>query len=304
MHNHTIYLRGNAIYLNYTKNSKRNRVSLNKLTKSLNLSNNQALEYLDSLSLGKILKMLKGALTPSKEPEKESQRAHKKPKNATIAQAKESFLNQKIGLKAESLRFMCLRFTTILRLLNVKDSSKVSKITKESVTNFHNNAFKKYKKNTLMSLNALIKSFLEFCEQEGYINKSPFFSITYKNAQEGEKIDPFSLDEIKTILHHAPTLRLKAFLTMAFFTGLRTGEQLALLWSDVDFENKKIKIDKSLNLSGAITDPKNKPSIREVDLLDPLMLAKIKEHQAKTDYINETSGKIDLKKYQSLAEGL
>ncbi len=34
-----------------------------------------------------------------------------------------------------------------------------------------------------------------------------------------------------------------------------------------------------------------------------LMLAKIKEHQDKVDYINETGGKIDLKKYQSLAEG-
>ncbi|GAA9198013.1 hypothetical protein Taiwan878_14410 [Helicobacter pylori] len=38
--------------------------------------------------------------------------------------------------------------------------------------------------------------------------------------------------------------------------------------------------------------------------ISPLMLAKIKEHQGKTDYINETGGKIDLKKYQSLAEGL
>lgn len=34
--------------------------------------------------------------------------------------------------------------------------------------------------------------------------------------------------------------------------------------------------------------------------LSPLMLAKIKEHQDKVDYINEMSGKIDLKKYQSL----
>ncbi|GAA9197914.1 hypothetical protein BTM361_15420 [Helicobacter pylori] len=37
--------------------------------------------------------------------------------------------------------------------------------------------------------------------------------------------------------------------------------------------------------------------------VSPLMLAKIKEHQAKANYINETSGKIDLKKYQRLAEG-
>ncbi|GAA8107282.1 site-specific integrase [Helicobacter pylori] len=220
--------------------------------------------------MGKILKMLKGALKPSKEPEKESQRAHKKTKNATIKQAKESFFNQKIGLKAESLRFMRSRFNTILDLMNLKESSKVSKITKESVTNYHKNAFKKYKKNTLISLNALLKSFLEFCRQEVFINESPYFKITFKNAQDGEKIDPFNLNEIKTILHHAPTLRLKAFLTMACFTGLRTGEQLALLWSDIDFTNKKITINKSLNLSGAITSPKNKPSIREVDLLEPV----------------------------------
>ncbi len=34
--------------------------------------------------------------------------------------------------------------------------------------------------------------------------------------------------------------------------------------------------------------------------VSPLMLAKIKEYQNKAEYINETSGKIDLKKYQSL----
>ncbi|MGL2437150.1 site-specific integrase [Helicobacter pylori] len=270
MHNHTIYLRGNALYLNYTKNSKRHRTSLNKLTKNLNLENDKALEYLNGLSLEKILKMQKGALKPNKEPKQESQRTAKKTKRTTIAQAKESFFNQKIGLKAESLRFMHLRFNTILKLMNIKESSKVSKITKESVTNYHNNAFKKYKKNTLISLNALLKSFLEFCEQEGYTEKTPYFKITMKNAKEGGKINPFSLNEIKAILQSAPDLRLKAFLTTAFFTGLRTGEQLALLWSDIDFKNKKINIDKSLNLSGAITSPKNKPSIREVDLLEPV----------------------------------
>ncbi|MCQ2707343.1 Coiled-coil domain-containing protein [Helicobacter pylori] len=37
--------------------------------------------------------------------------------------------------------------------------------------------------------------------------------------------------------------------------------------------------------------------------VSPLILAKLKEYQAKIDYINEMSGKIDLKKYQSLASG-
>ncbi|WQZ14224.1 Coiled-coil domain-containing protein [Helicobacter pylori] len=36
--------------------------------------------------------------------------------------------------------------------------------------------------------------------------------------------------------------------------------------------------------------------------VSPLMLAKVKEYQEKVNYINEMSGKIDLKKYRSLAE--
>ncbi|MGL2560204.1 Coiled-coil domain-containing protein, partial [Helicobacter pylori] len=34
--------------------------------------------------------------------------------------------------------------------------------------------------------------------------------------------------------------------------------------------------------------------------VSPLVLAKIKEYQDKADYINETGGKIDLKKYKTL----
>ncbi|MCQ2687422.1 site-specific integrase [Helicobacter pylori] len=270
MNRYTIYLRENILYLNYTKNSKRHRTSLKRLIKSLNLENDEALEYLEGLSLEKILKMLKGAMKPSEEPKKKSQRTAKKTKNITIEQAKESFFNQKIGLKDESIRFMHLRFNTILKLMNMKESYQVAKITKESIVNYHNNAFKKYKKNTLININTLLKSFLEFCKQEGYTNKNPYYAITLKNAKEGEKISPFSLKEVKMLIENAPSLRLKAFLTVAFFTGLRTGEQLALLWSDIDFENKKINIDKSLNLSGVITSPKNKLSIREVDLLEPV----------------------------------
>ncbi len=62
MHKHTIYLRENALYLNYTKNSKRHRTILNKLIKSLNLENEKALEYLEGLSLEKILISLKNFL--------------------------------------------------------------------------------------------------------------------------------------------------------------------------------------------------------------------------------------------------
>ncbi|GAA8341035.1 hypothetical protein KH0155_08100 [Helicobacter pylori] len=161
-------------------------------------------------------------------------------------------------------------FNSIFRVMDLKEGDKLKKITQEKIAKYHKETLKHYKKNTIHNLNANLKSFLKFCEQEGFIEKSPYFAITLKNAKESKAIEPFSLEDVKTILENAPSLRLKAFLTVAFFTGLRTGEQLALIWEDIDFNEKTITINKSLNELGQITTPKNKPSVREVDLLEPV----------------------------------
>ncbi len=263
-----------TLYLNYyDKNNKRFRVSLRKATDCLKMKTDEALEYFKDKSLKEILafinrlEAIKNANKRVKNAEKQTHRIQSK---ITILQALKRFLALKIGLKQTSINSLENVFNSVFRTMGLKESDKLKKITKEKIAKYHEETLKHYKKNTIRNLNANLKSFLEFCEQDGFIEKSPYFAITLKNAQEAKAIDPFTLEEVKKLVENAPSLRLKAFLTVAFLTGLRTGEQLALLWSDVDFENKKIKIDKSLNLSGVITSPKNKPSIREVDLLEPV----------------------------------
>lgn len=63
---------------------------------------------------------------------------------------------------------------------------------------------------------------------------------------------------------------LLTYLYIAFLTGARTGEILALNWEDIDFENEKIAITKSLNDMGELTTPKTKSSVRHIDMLPPL----------------------------------
>ncbi|GAA8316605.1 tyrosine-type recombinase/integrase [Helicobacter pylori] len=259
--------------MNYTKNSKRHRTSLNKLIKSLNLETDEALEYFKDKSLKEILafvnrlEAIKNANKRVKNAEKRMLRVQSK---ITILQALKRFLALKIGLKQTSINSLENVFNSIFRLMGLKESDKLKKITQEKIAKYHESTLKHYKKNTIHNLNANLKSFLEFCETEGFMEKSPFFAITLKNAKEAQAIEPFSLEEIKLLIENAPSLRLKAFLAVAFFTGMRTGEQLALLWEDIDFNNKTITINKSLNELGQITSPKNKPSIREVDLLEPV----------------------------------
>ncbi|WP_187932134.1 tyrosine-type recombinase/integrase [Helicobacter pylori] len=261
-------------YLNYyDKNNKRFRVSLNKARECLKMNTDEALEYFKDKSLKEILafvKRLEAIQNANKRVKLAEKRTHRIQSKITILQALKRFLALKIGLKQTSLNSLENVFNSVLRIVDLKESDKLKKITKEKIAKYHERALKHYKKNTIHNLNANLKSFLEFCEAEGFMEKSPYFSVTLKNAQEAKAIEPFSLEEVKTLIENAQSLRLKAFLTVAFFTGLRTGEQLALTWEDIDFTEKKIVVNKSLNELGQITTPKNKPSIREVDLLEPV----------------------------------
>lgn len=263
-----------TLYLNYyNKNNKRFRVSLRKATDCLKMKTDDALEYFKDKSLKEILafvnrlEAMKNANKRIKKAEKQTIRVQSK---ITILQALKRFLALKIGLKQTSINSLENVFNSIFRTMDLKESDKLKKITKEKIAKYHEETLKHYKKNTIHNLNANLKSFLEFCEQDELIEKSPYFSVTLKNAKEAKAIEPFSLEEVKTLIKNAPSLRLKAFLMVAFFTGMHTGEQLALTWESIDFTEKTITINKSLNELGQITTPKNKPSIREVDLLEPV----------------------------------
>lgn len=274
-----------TLYLNYyDKTNKRFRMSLRKATDCLKMNTDEALEYFKDKNLKEILafvnrlEAMKNANKRVKNAEKQTHRIQSK---ITILQALKRFLALKIGLKQTSINSLENVFNSIFSVMGLKESDKLKKITQERISRYHEKTLIFYKKNTIHNLNANLKSFLAFCESERFLEKNPYYAITLKNAQEAKAIDPFSLEEVKTLIENAPSLRLKAFLAVAFFTGLRTGEQLALLWEDIDFNHKTIIINKSLNELGQITSPKNKPSIREIDLLEPVgkILKELKESE-------------------------
>ncbi len=205
-----------TLYLNYhDKNNKRFRVSLRKATDCLKMNADEALEYFKDKNLKEILafvnrlEAMKNANKRVKNAEKQTHRIQSK---ITILQALKRFLALKIGLKQTSLNSLENVFNSVFRIMNLKESDKLKKITQEKIAIYHQDTLKHYKKNTIHNLNANLKSFLEFCEQEGFMEKSPYFAITLKNAKEAKAIEPFSLEEIKTLIENVPSLRLKAFL--------------------------------------------------------------------------------------------
>ncbi len=79
------------------------------------------------------------------------------------------------------------------------------------------------------------------------------------------KQKPFTLDEIDLILKYTKGA-IKNFLGIAFFTGMRSGEILALKWEDIDFITETISINKTI-AEGHINSPKTASSFRDIEML-------------------------------------
>lgn len=102
----------------------------------------------------------------------------------------------------------------------------------------------------------------------------------------------FEEEELEAFLQAAVSFGLENdqewFYLMAF-TGMRIGEVCALKWTDVDFEEKTIRITKTMDMPNhnmrqyQLTPPKTKKSIRVVEVDEELMqlLRKHKTKQAK-----------------------
>ncbi len=90
-----------------------------------------------------------------------------------------------------------------------------------------------------------------------------------------EHIRYITLNQFNDFISHIDDMMWNTFFTFLFYTGMREGETLALLWKDIDLVNKKISVTKTL--SREIVDGKKKSTstktgeTRVVDISDTLM---------------------------------
>lgn len=92
---------------------------------------------------------------------------------------------------------------------------------------------------------------------------SPFLNIKQLKVRKTD-VKPFSLDEVKLILHHIrPDFR--NYFTVRFFTGMRTGEIDGLKWKYVDFERRLILVRETI-VAGEEEYTKNDGSQRDIQM--------------------------------------
>lgn len=112
---------------------------------------------------------------------------------------------------------------------------------------------------TIHKAYVLLNECLEFAVMKDYISKNPCRQVKMPSKEnfESKEIRILSDDEIaifkatatatkKTIA--IPQYQYGLIITLIIYTGLRVGELCALRWGDVDFENRKLTISKSIGV--------------------------------------------------------
>lgn len=122
----------------------------------------------------------------------------------------------------------------------------------------------------------LLNNVLTYAHENKIISDNPFYKPKMRQIAKKSEFKPFTLDEVKLLLKNADG-DLKLYLFIAFFTGARIGEILALTWNNIDFVNNEINIHQTLALNGVLDTPKTKSSFRTIDLL-PTLANKLKEY--------------------------
>lgn len=138
--------------------------------------------------------------------------------------------------------------------------------------NIINNMAYNYKNSTIRQIRETMRGFFESAVENELIIKNPVTKAV--KCTKGKKSEPkraLTIEEQRVFLEsirNNSNYNQYAFLLQ---TGLRVGEMIGLKWSDVDFHNKVIRIQRSMEYSCSdgewrIGEPKSKSGYRNVPL--------------------------------------
>ena len=137
---------------------------------------------------------------------------------------------------------------------------KPSELQQFQTTLFEKGLSGKYIKN----IRSTLQTILEDAVNDEILSNNPFKKVKQPKVTKSQ-IDPFSLDEIQLILKEINP-KHKPMFVLAFFSGMRWGEIIALEWRHIDFEEDEINIQQSM-VATILSDPKTEKSNRDIVML-------------------------------------
>ncbi len=145
----------------------------------------------------------------------------------------------------------------------------IDEIKPSEIATWQSKLLKKLSTKSLTMIRAVFNVMFNDALADELITRNPMSLIKKPKNISVNEILPFKQDEIFTLLETIPQ-KMRAVFAIGFFTGMRTGELVALKWSDIDFENNIIKVRRAKR-QNVESLPKTNSSIRDIDIIDILL---------------------------------
>ena len=125
------------------------------------------------------------------------------------------------------------------------------------------------------------------CIENDIIPRSPAFNKK-PTAEDPKKIKPLTDAQCEALLKATKGTRVYPFVVVLLFCGLRKGEALGLMWKDIDFEKRMMKIERSIvyldnNRHGEINTDLKTDSARRTIPMSPEVCEVLKKEKQKSN---------------------
>ena len=99
---------------------------------------------------------------------------------------------------------------------------------------------------TIKQINSKLKTCLDSAEKNNYIEKNYCKLVEIPTDTKDKKIEVFSVDQQKQFAETVKGHKLELLFLTALCTGLRIGEISGLKWSDIDFDNHTLTVNRTV----------------------------------------------------------
>lgn len=140
-----------------------------------------------------------------------------------------------------------------------------------------------YSAGTLRAFHTKLSAIFNYAVRFYGLSNNPAKICGTMGTVQGANMDIWTTDQLERAAATIREPEVKVLLELLFWTGLRIGEALALLWGDL--EDNVLHITKTKDEKHRITTPKTQSSVRDVILPDSIvqMLMDYKQHCVVTD---------------------
>ncbi|WP_371069106.1 tyrosine-type recombinase/integrase [Sediminibacillus sp. JSM 1682029] len=162
---------------------------------------------------------------------------------------------------------------------------ELKSITPTMYQKFLTHLFKKeYSKRTIEIIHGTMRNALEKAFHLNMLERNPTIGAVIKGKEKERKVKFIDSTEIPIFMKTAYQYGYIYWLFFGFMidTGMRKGEVAALQWSDIDFKNKTVSVNKTLDFQAdsddeLFGDPKTFKSKRTISLSKNI-ISKLKDH--------------------------